>query len=94
MAAGRPSPDFRCDLQRHSDDFRRRVGFTYTALGDDEQVGCVYIYPERSDSRLAHVQSWVSADHAELDLTLRDAVSKWLATYWPFRQIRYAPRSS
>jgi hypothetical protein len=78
------------DLQRHADDFQRRAGFTYTVLDEaDRVIGCVYIYPSRSDSRAAEVQSWVSADRAELDLPLHDAVANWLATEWPFAEVRY-----
>jgi hypothetical protein len=78
------------DLQRHADDFKRRVGFTYTVLDDGGRViGCVYIYPSRSDSRVAQVQSWVSANCAELDLLVHDAVADWLATEWPFTDVRY-----
>jgi hypothetical protein len=78
------------DLQRHAEDFERRVGFTYTVLNDlDQVIGCVYIYPSRSDTRVALVQSWVSADCAELDPLLHDAVVKWLETEWPFTGVRY-----
>lgn len=78
------------DLQRHADDFERRVGFTYTVLEDqDEVIGCVYIYPLQSDSRVAQVRSWVSASRAELDLPVHDAVAHWLATDWPFTDVRY-----
>ncbi len=78
------------DLQRHADDFERRVGFTYTVLNAGGRViGCVYIYPSRSDTSVAQVQSWVSADCAELDLPLHDAVANWLATEWPFTDVRY-----
>jgi hypothetical protein len=78
------------DLQRHADDFDRRAGFTYTVLDDgDKVIGCVYIYPVRSDTGVAQVQSWVSADCADLDLPLHDAVTKWLETEWPFTEIRY-----
>ena len=80
------------DLQRHADDFDRRVGFTYTVLDDrDRVVGCVYIYPSRSDTGVAEVQSWVSADRAELDPLLHDAVANWLASDWPLTDIRYRP---
>jgi hypothetical protein len=80
------------DLQRHADDFERRVGFTYTVLDDaDIVIGCVYIYPSRSDSRVATVQSWVSANCAELDLPLHDAVANWLANDWPFIDVQYRP---
>jgi hypothetical protein len=78
------------DLQRHADDFDRRAGFTYTVLDDGNNViGCVYIYPVRSDTGVAQVQSWVSAGRADLDLPLHDAVTKWLETEWPFTEIRY-----
>lgn len=80
------------DLRRHAEDFERRVGFTYTVLDDgDEVIGCVYIYPLEPDTRVAHVQSWVSSSRAELDLPLHDAVANWLATDWPFTEVRYRP---
>lgn len=80
------------DLQRHADDFERRVGFTYTVLDDEHRiVGCVYIYPARSDHRVAQVRSWVSASHAELDRPLHDTVANWLKSEWPFSDIRYRP---
>lgn len=78
------------DLERHADDFERRVGFTYTALDDGGRViGCVYIYPSRPDPRVADVRSWVSANRAELDVGLHDAVANWLATEWPFTDVQY-----
>jgi hypothetical protein len=80
------------DLERHADDFERRVGFTYTVLNDaDRVIGCVYIYPSRSDPQVARVRSWVSADSAELDLLVHDAVANWLATEWPFTEVQYRP---
>lgn len=83
------------DLQRHADDFERRAGFTYTVLDDGGRViGCVYIYPLKSDSRVAEVLSWVTADRAELDLPLHDAVADWLATAWPFAEVRYRDQPS
>jgi hypothetical protein len=78
------------DLERHADHFGRRVGFTYTVLNERDQViGCVYIYPSKSDPGVAEVQSWVSANYAELDLPLHDSVANWLATEWPFTEVRY-----
>lgn len=82
----------RRDLERHADDFERRVGFTYTVLDDgDRVIGCVYIYPSRSDAGVAEVRSWVSANRAELDVPLHDAVANWLETEWPFTAARYRP---
>jgi len=80
------------DLQRHAEDFERREGFTYTVLDDEARViGCVYIYPSRSDSRVAQVRSWVTANCAELDRPVHDAVANWLAAEWPFAEVRYRP---
>jgi hypothetical protein len=80
------------DLEGHADDFERRGGFTYTVLDDgDRIIGCVYIYPSRSDSHVAQVRSWVTANSAELDLPVHDAVAEWLATDWPFTDLRYRP---
>lgn len=82
------------DLQRHTDDFGRRRGFTYTVIetGGDV-IGCVYIYPSRKDPDVTDVRSWVRADRAELDVELYDAVSEWLAVRWPFTDVDYALRS-
>lgn len=78
------------DLERHANDFEQRRGFTYTVLdAEDEVIGCVYIYPLRSDPRVTTVQSWVTARRAELDLPLHDAVANWLATDWPLTEVRY-----
>jgi hypothetical protein len=94
------------DLERHAADFAGRSGFTYTvrAAGSDEIIGCVYIYPDASGTSGASgasgtsgtsgadVRSWVSADHAALDVALYQAVSAWLRSAWPFTAVRYAPR--
>jgi hypothetical protein len=78
------------DLKRHADDFERRVGFTYTVLDDGGRViGCVYIYPSPSATRVTQVWSWVSRDCADRDLPVYDAVANWLATEWPFTQVQY-----
>jgi hypothetical protein len=103
-----PTPDMTLtenlgDLEQHAADFAGRSGFTYTvrAAGSDEIIGCVYIYPpasgaseapEASEAFGADVRSWVSADHAALDVILYQAVSAWLRSAWPFTVVRYAPR--
>jgi hypothetical protein len=90
------------DLERHSRDFARRRGFTYTVLstGTGDVIGCVYIYPAKGHEpgaaegpRCALVQSWVRADCATLDPVLHDAVLAWLERDWPFDSIEYAPRT-
>ena len=54
------------DLRRHADDFTRGAGFTFTVLdpGDDDVIGCVYLYPSRSEEWDVTVQSWVRADRS------------------------------
>ena len=85
----------RDDLLRHQRDFQARTGFTYTVLGEgDDVIGCVYIYPLKPDREpgTALVESWVRADRAELDVPLHRAVTEWLARDWPFRRVDYAQR--
>jgi hypothetical protein len=85
----------RADLERHADDFRNRVGFTYTVLDriHTEVIGCVYIYPASDSKYDAGVSSWVRADRAELDAKLWCTVSDWIAADWPFATIDYAART-
>jgi len=82
------------DLRRHAEDFAQRSGFTYTVLesGSGRVIGCVYIYPSREQSGVTDVRSWVTADRADLDPVLHDAVFDWLAGDWPFTTVAYAPR--
>jgi hypothetical protein len=81
------------DLRRHADDFERRVGFTYTVLDDEAVVvGCVYIYPSRTDPDITEVRSWVTASRAELDSLLYEIVDSWLASDWPLSDVRYRNR--
>jgi hypothetical protein len=82
------------DLQRHADDFENRVGFTYTVLdpATGDVIGCVYIYPDKSEQHVARVSSWVRASRAELDVQLWRAVTDWLADEWPFERMAYAER--
>jgi hypothetical protein len=80
------------DLQRHADDFEKRAGFTYTVLdpATDDVIGCVYIYPDKSEEHDARVSSWVRASRADLDARLWRAVTDWLADNWPFERVAYA----
>jgi hypothetical protein len=90
-----PDPDMTIeqnlgDLERHADDFAHRRGFTYTVLdASGDVVGCLYIYPSKQAGYDAEVQSWVRADHADMDAFLREAVTDWLAASWPFSAAHY-----
>ncbi len=77
------------DLERHAGDFARRTGFTFTVLEphEDTVIGCVYLYPSRSEEFDVMARSWVRADKAELDEPLADAVAHWLATAWPWQRV-------
>ena len=77
------------DLRRHAADFGRRAGFTFTVLspGDNDVIGCVYLYPSVCEEWDVTVQSWVRADRPDLDAPLADAVASWLATDWPWERI-------
>jgi hypothetical protein len=88
------SDENRADLEMHASDFRMRKGFTFTVLdpATRDVVGCVYIYPVRHSGDDAQARSWVRESRAELDVSLWNAVSAWLATDWPFASVRYAPR--
>ena len=83
------------DLQGHSEDFEKRAGFTYTVLdpATGDVIGCVYIYPDKSEQHDARVSSWVRASRPELDAPLWQAVSDWLADEWPFERPAYAARA-
>jgi hypothetical protein len=83
------------DLQRHAADFESRAGFTYTVLdpATGEVIGCVYIYPDKTEQHDARVLSWVRASRRELDAPLWRAVTDWLADEWPFERVAYAERA-
>jgi hypothetical protein len=80
------------DLESHARDFRARAGFTYSILDADEVIGCVYIYPARSEDTDAKVRSWVRASRAEMDIRVWRSLSAWLTSAWPFERLDYATR--
>lgn len=80
------------DLVQHQIDFKKREGFTYTALIDGEIAGCVYIYPVKDRPGHAAVRSWVRHDYADLDIDLYNIVQEWLKEEWPFKEIEYSER--
>jgi hypothetical protein len=91
--AGMSPEENLADLRRHATDFEDRRGFTYTVLdAGDDVIGCLYVYPDPTGEAAAEVQSWVRADHADLDVVLHQEVSDWLAETWPFDAVRYASR--
>jgi hypothetical protein len=83
----------RADLERHARDFVDRKGFTFTVLdGNDDVIGCVYVYPAKDGVHDATVQSWVRKSVASLDDSVRRALADWLTSdAWPFERPLYAP---
>ncbi len=77
------------DLVRHAQDFEQRMGFTFTVLdpADGHVIGCVYLYPSETVDHDVVVQSWVTADRAELDGPLAEAVAGWVASDWPWDRL-------
>lgn len=80
------------DLNRHSEDFAARQGFTYSVLDGDQVIGCVYIYPSEKDGFDVDVSSWVIASRADLDKHLWETISDWLSEVWPFSSTFYESR--
>jgi len=77
------------DLRRHADDFSNGACYTFTVLDPDDRdvIGCVYLYPSRSEEWDVTALSWVRADRADLDVPLADAVARWLADDWPWTRV-------
>jgi len=89
-SAGMTLADNLRDLERHARDFEERTGFTFTVLDDtNDVIGCVYIYPSRSNPAVTTVRSWVRASRKDLDAPLHQAVTAWQASDWPFAEVRY-----
>jgi hypothetical protein len=84
------------DMHMHATDFAERVGFTYTVLSVPERdvIGCLYLYPPKSEGTDVAVRSWVIADNADLDAVLYRTVLAWIASEWPFTSPEYAERAA
>ena len=80
------------DLERHARDFAERKGFTYSILDGDAVIGCLYIYPSKTDGVDAEVSAWVTASQAELDPVVWRSVRDWLDETWPFQRYEYGAR--
>jgi hypothetical protein len=97
-----PSPDLTLeqdliDLGWHQKEFQTRRSFAYTVMRLDESqcLGCVYIVPAAAEGYDVDVYAWVrkSAFDAGLDSILFGTVQHWLATAWPFTNVRYPGRT-
>ena len=80
------------DLEAHRDHHRQRIDFAWTVLDPVNSavvIGCVYLKPDLTGMATAEATSWVRADHAELDIELREHLRPWFTTVWPV-SVRYA----
>ena len=83
------------DLAHHEAEIEAHESFNYAVFDADETelVGCVYIDPPPGDAEgIDAVVSWWVVDAAvgsPLEAALDDAVPRWLAASWPFRDVRY-----
>jgi hypothetical protein len=85
------------DLAEHQQEFAQRAAFTYTVMSPDERecLGCVYIRPPAGHPVDARVYLWVrqSAHDRGMDPVLFQAVKRWLADWWPLRQVIFPGRN-
>lgn len=84
------------DLLHHEREIAAHLSFNY-ALFDDaetELLGCVYIDPPEKVDADAEVSWWVRDEYLGTDVedTLNQAVTGWLASSWPFTAVRYIGR--
>lgn len=86
------------DLGWHQKEFQTRSSFAYTVMNLDESqcLGCMYIFPSKSDDHEADVFAWVRQSEVEkgLDDELFQAVKNWLSETWPFEKVRYPGREN
>lgn len=74
------------DMDMHLREFDERTSFTWSILaaGTDDVIGCIYLYPF-DPARPGHgrFRSWVTAERAADDSTIRTAIAAWFASDWP-----------
>jgi hypothetical protein len=86
------------DLGWHQVEFQRRSSFTYTVVSPDGArcLGCVYIYPSKTEGADADILMWVRGDEQNtgLDEYLFDRVRRWIDQDWCFDRVVYPGRES
>ena len=91
------------DLQRHEQEQRQRIAFTYTIMNPQETtcLGCIYIGPlerlvepaggkgEYLSECTAYVSFWVRQSRLEdaLDRRVLDALTLWFQQEWAFQHV-------
>lgn len=80
------------DLARHAREMVEHESFNYAVLSPDESAlyGCVYIDPAEDAPNAAEVSWWViPSAPASVRRDLDAFVPGWLASSWPFADVRY-----
>ncbi len=84
------------DLGWHQVEFQRRSSFTYTVMTPAEArcLGCVYLYPSKSEGIDADVYLWVRGDEetTDFDAYLYATVRRWVDETWCFSRVAYPGR--
>ena len=84
------------DLGWHQREALLRRSFNYAVMSLDESrlLGCVYVDPPEKQGADADVGLWVRADEfgTGLEEELEAAVRRWLASDWPFADVRWPGR--
>lgn len=84
------------DLGWHQVEFQRRSSFTYTVMASDSGrcLGCLYIYPSKTEGTDADIHMWVRGEEQTtgLDGYLYDTVRRWIDEAWCFNQVAYPER--
>lgn len=85
------------DLGWHQGEFQRRSSFTYTVISTDRTrcLGCLYIYPSKTQGVDADIHLWVRGDEQDtgLDTYLYDSVRRWIDDAWCVKRVAYPHRA-
>ena len=77
------------DLAWHQKEFQNMSSFAYSVLNLDESraLGCVYIYPPKTQNVEAEVWFWARTSElaSGLEHDLEAFLCRWLAENWPFK---------
>jgi hypothetical protein len=79
------------DLAWHQKEFELKNSFAYTVINLDQSkvLGCVYLYPSRTDDIDADVWFWAreSEHQFNLEQDIKVFLMGWLSNFWSFNRI-------
>ena len=84
------------DLGWHQNEFQMRSSFTYAVMSpnEEQELGCVYLFPSSKSGYDAVVYYWVrsSAYEGGLESALGQVLNDWLREAWPFKSVAFPGR--